>query len=443
MPLRVNPDLLSCRRAQVRQRDVSTHFRRSRCIVQGGRATYEIARRTGGQNENREETMEATPGTAADRENIAFRARVAVSVAFLLLGVGPGLWAVHIPLVQERLGISPAILGLGLLLMAGGAVLAMPIMGWAVGHVGSRIPTATGMMLYVATIPLPILAGNVPFFFAALFFFGLLMGGLDVVGNVQAAEVESLRRKPTMSSFHAFYSIGALGGALVGAFIIASGWGDGTGAVAVCILLLALGAMAVGNLLPSERPIDGAPRFVLPNRAVLGLGILAFLCFAIEGAVTDWSALFLTNAKGASPQSAAFGYAAYAFAMAGLRLLGDPIVVRLGPKMITVGGSLLCVLGLGIALTAPWPIVSALAFGLVGLGAANIVPVLFSAGARTPGVPSGVGVSAVATLGYSGFLVFPPIMGFVADLFGLSAAMGIVLLMSAAMAWMGARQRFG
>ena len=324
--------------------------------------------------------------------------------------------------------------------MAGGAVLAMPIMGWAVGHVGSRIPTAAGMMLYMATIPLPILAGNVPFFFVALFFFGLLMGGLDVVGNVQAAEVEVLRGKPTMSSFHAFYSIGGLGGALVGALLIANGWGDGTGAAGVCVILLALGAMAAGNLLPSERPIEGAPRFALPSRAVLGLGILAFLCFAIEGAVTDWSALFLTDAKAATPETAAYGYAAYAFAMAGFRLFGDPIVVRLGPKSITVGGSLLCVLGLGIALAAPWPLVSALGFGLVGLGAANIVPVLFSAGARTPGVASGVGVSAVATLGYSGFLVFPPILGFAADLFGLSAAIGIVLVMSAAMAWLGSRQ---
>lgn len=384
--------------------------------------------------------MDARPEDIADRDALAFRARVAVSIVFFILGAGPGLWAVHIPVVQERLGISPAILGLALLVMAGGAVLAMPIMGWAVGHVGSRIPTAAGMIIYMAVTPLPILAGNVPFFFVALFFFGLLMGGLDVVGNVQAAEVEAVRRKPTMSSFHAFYSIGALGGALVGALVIAEGWGDGTGAMTVCIVLLGLGALAAGNLLPSEKPVEGAPRFALPDRAVLGLGILAFLCFAIEGAVTDWSALFLTSAKSATPAHAAFGFAAYALAMAGFRLFGDPIVHRLGPKPVTVGGSLLCVLGLAIALAAPWPLVSAVGFGLVGIGAANVVPVVFSAAARTPGVPSGLGVSAVATLGYSGFLVFPPILGFAADLFGLSAAIGIVLLMSAAMAWLGARQ---
>ena len=371
----------------------------------------------------------------------AFRARVAVSIAFLILGAGPGLWAVHIPLVQERLAISPAILGLALLTMAGGAVIAMPIMGWGGGRRGSPLPMAVGMVLYVIVTPLPILAESVALFFIALFFFGLLMGSLDVVGNVQAAEVETLRRKPTMSSFHAFYSIGGLGGAVVGAWVISRGWGDGTGAAMVCAVLFVAAIGAIGGLLPGERAEAGAPHFTLPDRAVVGLGIVAFLCFALEGAVTDWSALFLTTAKVATPETAAVGYAAYAFAMAALRLFGDPIVERLGPKRVTVGGGALCVAGFAVALAAPWPVISALGFGLVGLGAANIVPVLFSAGARTPGVASGVGVSAVATLGYSGFLFFPPILGVAADAFGISAAIGIVLLMAVAMTWIASRLR--
>ncbi len=378
---------------------------------------------------------------AAGRAALALRARVAVSVVFFILGVGPGLWAVHIPLVQERLGISPAILGVALLVMALGAVISMPIMGWAVGHVGSRLPTGVGALLYMVMAPLPILADSVPLFFVALFFFGLLMGGLDVVGNVQAADVETLRGKATMSSFHAFYSIGALAGALAGAFVIARGWGDGTGAAAICAMLFVLGAVAVRHLLPSDKP-EAGPKFALPPRAVLGLGLIAGLVFAIEGAVTDWSALFLTDVKVATPQTAAFGYATYAFAMAGLRLVGDPIVQRIGVRRIVIGGALLCVLGLAIALAAPWPLVSAVGFGLVGLGAANIAPVCFSAGARVPGVAPGIGVSAVATMGYSGFLIFPPILGFAADLLGLAAAIGIVLVMSMAMAVLGARQRF-
>ncbi len=372
---------------------------------------------------------------------LAFRARIAVSVAFFILGVGPGLWAVHIPLVQERLAINPAVLGLALLVMAGGAVISMPIMGWAVGHVGSRLPTGVGVLLYMIVTPLPILADSVPLFFLALFFFGLLMGGLDVTGNVQAADVETLRGKATMSSFHAFYSIGALCGALAGAFVIGRGWGDGRGAAAICAVLFVAGAFAVRHLLPSDKP-EAGPKFALPPAAVIGLGLIAALVFAIEGAVTDWSALFLTGVKAATPETAAFGYATYALAMAGLRLVGDPIVQRLGARRIVVGGGALCVVGLAIALASPWPLLGALGFGLVGLGAANIAPVCFSAGARAPGVPPGVGVSAVATMGYSGFLIFPPILGFAAELVGLSASIGIVLVMSAALALLGLRQRF-
>jgi MFS family permease len=364
-----------------------------------------------------------------------------VSIAFLILGIGPGLWAVHIPLVQERLGIGPGILGVALLVMAGGAVLAMPLTGWAVGHVGSRLPTAVGVLLYMVVTPLPILAPTVPVFFVSLFFFGFLMGGVDVAGNVQAADVEKYRGRATMSSFHAFYSIGGLAGALAGAFVIGRGWGEGSGAAAICAALFVVGAVFVRDLLPSERT-EARPQFALPSRAVLGLGLIAGLVFAIEGAVTDWSALFLTGVKVATPETAAFGYASYAMAMAGLRLVGDPIVERLGPRRIVVGGGLLCVLGLGLALVAPWPLVAALGFGLVGLGAANVAPVCFSAGTRVPGVPPGMGVSAVVTMGYTGFLVFPPLLGFAAELLGLAAAIGIVLVMSAAMATLGLRQRF-
>ncbi len=281
-----------------------------------------------------------------------------------------------------------------------------------------------------------------PLFFVAAFFFGLTMGSLDVLANVQASEVETLRGRPTMSSFHGFYSVGGLAGAIVGAFIIANGFGDGTGAAAAGAVLLILAAAAVRSLLPGRKAHEDAPRFALPNRAVLGLGILAFLCFAIEGAVTDWSALFLTTVRRTTPEMAAIAYAAYAFAMAAVRLFGDPIVARLGGKVLVVGGGLLVAVGLLVALIAPWPVVGAAGFGLVGIGAANIVPILFSAAARTPGVPSGVGVSAVATLGYSGFLVAPPILGFAANQYGLSAALALVLVMGAAMTWLGGRQRY-
>jgi MFS family permease len=371
------------------------------------------------------------------------RARIAISVVFFMLGTGAGLWAVHIPIVKARLGIDPAILGIALLTMAIGAVGFMPVTGWAIARFGSRLPTLVATFAYVALTPLPVLAPSIPFLFVVAFLFGASMGALDVAMNTQASELETARGKPTMSSFHGFFSIGGLAGALIGAGVIGIGWGNGEGALVAAAVFLAISVFAVQHLLRSLPPDHAGPRFALPSKAVIGIGLVAFLCFAIEGAVTDWSALYLSSVKGASPTMAATGFALYSLAMAFCRLVGDPVVARLGRRVILVGGGLLMALGMAIALLSPWPLVAAIGFALVGIGAANVVPVVFSAGGQTPGVPPSVGVAAVVTLGYSGFLIAPPVLGFVAHAYGLSAALTIVLAMALAITLGTARRRAG
>jgi fucose permease len=374
--------------------------------------------------------------------NNQLRPRTAVSTAFFLLGLGSGIWAVHIPLVQARLEIAPSTLGFALFAMAIGAVLAMPLTGWTIGRLGSRRPTAFLTIAFTVITPLPAMAGSVSSLFAAAWLFGLAMGGLDVAMNVQAAEIEAARRRPTMSSFHGFFSVGGLAGALVGAALIAAGWGNGEGAAALAAILLGPAILSACNLFPgAPAEASGSPRFSLPDRAVLAFCILAFLCFAVEGAVTDWSALYLTSVKGAAPAAAAGGFALFSLAMAACRLTGDTLVARLGGRTVLIGGGFLIAAGLGIALASPWPLVGALGFGILGVGAANIVPVLFSRAARTPGVEPSTGVAAVATLGYSGFLATPPVLGLVADAHGLSVALGLVLLMGLAIACLGLFQR--
>jgi MFS family permease len=171
--------------------------------------------------------------------------------------------------------------------------------------------------------------------------------------------------------------------------------------------------------------------------------MLGFLCFAIEGAVTDWSALFLSTEKAATPTMAAAGFALFSLAMAFFRLVGDPLVARLGNQLILVGGGLLMAAGIAIALLAPWPLLGAIGFALVGLGAANVVPVVFSAAGRTPGVPPAIGVAAVVTLSYTGYLVAPPILGAVAHALGLSAALTLVLVMALLIAGGASLRRTG
>lgn len=383
----------------------------------------------------------ATTSRTAETAISPRRARIAVSAVFFLMGVGPGLWAVHIPLIQARLAIDPAILGIALLVLAAGAVVSMPLAGWLVGRTGSRIPTAVAVIVYLMILPLPILADSVLLLCASVFVFGLLLGSFDVAANVQASEVETARGRPTMSSFHAFYSIGTLAGALIGAFVIDIGWGDGSGATVAAAVLLVPGGVAAANLFRSTRPVESGPHFALPSRAVLLLGGLAFLGYAIEGAITDWSALFLTLVRDATPTTAAFGFALFSLAMTGFRHFGDPIVAKLGGRTVLVAGGVLVIAGLGLTIAIPSAYVGAIGFGLVGIGAANIVPLLFSAGARTPGVPAGMGVAAIATMGYTGFLLAPPVLGFVGHQYGLTTSLGVVLAMAVVLTVLGLRRK--
>jgi MFS family permease len=375
-----------------------------------------------------------TDNVSAQPASVLIRARIAVSGAFLILGCGTGLWAVHIPLVVARLGIDHSTVGLVLFTMAVGAVGTMPLTGWALGRLGSLKPTATLTFAFVVMTPLPILAPSLAFLFVSALVFGACMGGMDVAMNVQAAEVEEARRRPTMSSFHGFYSVGTLAGSALGGLIIWAGMGGGSGAVATAFVLFGLAVWLSMNLWPSGRPVEQGPRFVLPPVAILGLGAIVFLTFAAEGGVTDWSALYLATVKQSSTALAASGVVVFSVAMVVCRLAGDAIVERIGGRNAVVGGGLLVAVGMALAVLSPWPLVSAIGFGILGVGAANVVPVAISAASRVPGVAPGIGVAAVTSMGYAGFLVVPPILGFVATAFGLSFALSLVALMGLAAA---------
>ena len=360
------------------------------------------------------------------------RAQLAVDYAFLVEGVGTGIWATHIPVIQARLQIDPAILGIAIFTMAIAAVITMPLAGMALGKLGSRPPTAATMIAFTLFLPLPLLAGTLPLFFAGLFIFGTTIGALDVSMNVQATEVEAARGRPTMSSFHGFYSLGALIGAGLGSAIIAAGWGDGSGATVAAAVLLVLALVAIPNLWPSAPSLHAGPHFALPNRAAFALGMLAFLAFAIEGSVTDWSALFLSTVKHAGVAGAGAGFAAFSVAMAFFRLSGDTMVARLGPRATMLTGAAIIVTGQLLAILAPWAPLAAAGFALVGVGCANLVPVTFSAASRVPGMTPNLSIAAVTTMGYAGFLTVPPILGFVGHAFGLSATLTLVALMGIA-----------
>jgi MFS family permease len=361
------------------------------------------------------------PGTAS---TIA-RARWAISIIFLLNGTSIGLWAAHVPVVQARAGIDTGVLGLLLLTIAGGAIAAMPLSGWLAGRWGTRtVALASASLLSVTTVLLMNVDG-LPALFLAAFAFGASNGVLDVSMNANASEVETARGIPTMSSFHGFFSLGGLLGAALGGMLIGAGLGDGRGALMTGVAI----AIAVALCAPFVLRVAPAPHeshFALPRGPALFLGLLGLLCFAVEGALVDWSALLLTERTKADPASAAFGYSAFSVAMAACRFAGDRLVLRFGATRVMVAGGLGMFCGLMLAVLSTHFVLSACGFALVGLSAANVVPLIFSAAARTPGMSAGGGLATVATLGYAGLLLAPPLLGSIAAHTNIAVALGIL-----------------
>lgn len=357
-------------------------------------------------------------------------------VAFFVLGAAGGIWAVFIPIVRARFGIDEAVLGIVLLTLAAGALLAMPATAWAIGRFGARQMTVVTSIASPLAVSLTLLSPELWLLFVAVFVQGATAGALDVAMNTEAARVETARGKPSMSTFHALYSIGGLAGAGVAALLLSLGLAAGWGALGVLAVLAAAAFAVRAWYLPADRIEGRAFRLVLPRGPLLGLGIIAFLSIGLEGAVGDWSALFLASDKGAEPAVAASGFAAFAGAMAAMRLIGDALVSRFGRYRTLLAGGIVVAIGCAIALGAPWPIVSAIGFGLIGAGAANVFPIIFSTAARFP-AGSG-GLPAVATLGYAGFLTWPPIIGWIAHGLGLPAALSLIGVAGVAIA-LGAR----
>lgn len=369
--------------------------------------------------------MSSSGETIGEATIAVTRARVAVTVLFFLFGINVGLWATHIPIVQARLDISPAILGLALLAAAAGTIAGQPALGALMARIGSRSPARVLPLLAAVATLLIIVSPTVPYLFALAFAIGVLWGGMNVAMNTQASEIEVLRCRPTMSTFHAAASLGMLAGATLGGLIIGRGWGGGQGAAGVAALAV-VAALFAGRHLVRDEPSERKPAFVLPSRSVLGIGALAFLMFLVEGGMVDWSALFLAVEKGASPAWAAAGFAFFTAAMASFRAIGNRIVAVLGRQRTVVFGGLVSASGIFAAIAAPWPLLSACGFLLVGIGAANVVPILMSTAAQTPGVPPSISVGAVSSMMTAGFLVGPPLIGFVSDALGLSVGISLM-----------------
>jgi len=355
------------------------------------------------------------------------RSRLAVATIFFVNGAVLASWVAHIPGVKERHGIGDGSLGFVLLFMALGAVLALPLGGWLVDRFGSRLITSLAALVFCLALPWPLLSRDVTCLVTALVLLGACNAVLDVSMNAQAVAVERRYQRSIMSSFHALWSLGGVVGAALSGLAMSLDALPARYLVATAIVAAAFVSGTLGWLVPSEPRRDGVAHIVgPPSRRLLGLGLVAFLGLLAEGAMGDWSAVYLHDALGQSGAAAATGFAAFSLAMAVGRLGGDRLADGLGPRALLRASGAVAAAGLGVALIAGEPRVALAGFAAVGLGIANIIPVTFRSAGRVSDVPAGTALAAVATTGYLGYLAGPPLIGLVAETTSLPLGLGIV-----------------
>lgn len=375
-------------------------------------------------------TGTATQKPATTQLPYMTRSRFGVSLLFLMNGFMMGSWAPMIPEFARRFSLSESMLGLVILAYGLGSLSFMPIAGSQIGRLGSRSVTLTVALIMVPTLLLITLSNTVWVGVITVFLFGGLTGAMDVAMNANAVVVERSMRRAIMSSCHAFWSLGCLIGAGLGGILI-----NKTGiyghAITLTIIAAALLAVAWSRTMADrphpeeERPKGGLPLTPLPWI----IGIMALFSMIPEGAILDWGALYLRNELSASVALSGFGFAAFSMTMAIMRFAGDLVRDRFGAVRTLQYCSAISIVGLLIAGFAPNAFVAIAGFAVAGIGISNMVPIAFSAAGNMPGLAPGIGLSVVTTMGYSGILVAPSAIGFVAEHTGLAAVfIGLPLL---------------
>jgi MFS family permease len=356
-----------------------------------------------------------------------FLARAAASALFFGNGFGIGTWAAQLPRFKVALGLSDGQLSLGLLAFSLGAVALMPVIGWAVAVVGSRTMTLIAAFSFAAALLLPGFAPSLGFFVVASLVAGACNGTMDIAMNTNATVVEKAWGSAIMSSFHAFFSLGGLAGAAVSGLLISLDVGIAPTLLLSCSGMGLLFLLAAFWTMGEKDMTTEGHGFAWPRGAVILLAVLAMFCFIVEGAIVDWSAIYLQTVAGASLEAAVTGFAAFSLAMTICRFMGDFVVRHLGRVRTIQLGGLLSAFGLALAMLLPHPVPASIGFALVGVGLANTVPVLFSTAGQMDGIPPSMGVAMVATLGYGGLLLGPPLIGFGGELLSLRAMLGLLI----------------
>ncbi len=354
--------------------------------------------------------------------------RNATRCGFFMAGFGLSVWAPLVPYVRERIEMTDAVFGLLLLCIGIGSLTWMPISGVLVSRWGIRPVQLCSVALLALALAGMALTDSIGWLGLALFCFGGSLGVIDVIMNIQAVLVETAVGRRLMSNFHGMYSLGAISGALVLTGLLSLGLAPEVGSFMMIGVIVAANLALARGYLPNRAP-GGGLAFVRPTGLVMLVGLMCFVVYLAEGAVLDWSALYLTGEKGLEVARGGLGYAAFALMVTIARFAGAPLVNSLGTARVIAFGGMLAAFGIGLSLTADHWALALVGYGLCGLGCANVSPVLISSLSRQDGMPVQLAVTVATTIGFAGVLAGPAMMGMVAHFSSLGMAFALLAVL--------------
>ena len=354
--------------------------------------------------------------------------RNATRCGFFMAGFGLSVWAPLVPYVRERIEMTDAVFGLLLLCIGIGSLTWMPISGVLVARWGIRPVQLCSVALLALALAGMALTESIWWLGLALFCFGGSLGVIDVIMNIQAVLVETAVGRRLMSNFHGMYSLGAITGALVLTGLLSLGLAPEAGSFMMIGVIVAATLAIARGYLPNRAP-GGGLAFVRPTGLVMLVGLMCFVVYLAEGAVLDWSALYLTGEKGLEVARGGLGYAAFALMVTIARFAGAPLVNSLGTARVIAFGGMLAAFGIGLSLTAEHWALALVGYGLCGLGCANVSPVLISSLSRQDGMPVQLAVTVATTIGFAGVLAGPAMMGVVAHFSSLGMAFALLAVL--------------
>ncbi|RYY38832.1 MAG: MFS transporter [Chitinophagaceae bacterium] len=358
------------------------------------------------------------------------RTRMAVSAFYFGQGIAFASWASRIPDIKAHLQLSDAGLGTLLLALPLGQLVTMPISGRLVHRFGSKRVLTAAAPFYVVALSLIGLV-HAPWQLAlCLFFFGITGNLANIAVNTQGVETEKLYPKPIMTSFHGAWSIAGFAGALVGLGLVNLHWPPLWHFLLILLLQWANVALNAAHLVrgaKSNVKPERKPFFRKPSGTLLQLGVIAFCCMATEGCMFDWSGVYFRDVVHAGPRLAVIGYASFMVMMATGRFLGDYVIARAGRRRILRANGLIISAGMALAVALPFIVPASIGFMLVGIGVSTVIPSLYSvAGRSAEGSAAGLAIAIVSSVGYFGFLLGPPLIGYISALSSLRVSLSVI-----------------